>query len=317
VRALILAAGFGTRLHPLSQWCAKPAMPIRGLPVVAALLWLLERAGVDEVMLNVSHLPDTIRSAVDAWRPPAMRIEYSPEHEPLGTGGGIRRAADFLRDSDPCLVMAGDMLLDVDLASLLERHRVRDSRATLLLRRDPRAASFGTIGADDEGCVRRIADRFDLGGEQSAGVFLGARIFASRALDSLPDMERFEDLSDWLAPELAAGARDVHAELLTPEECIWEPVGTPTEYLDANLLPPPLSQLDWSECAARAGARVTPDLVLCRGAELGRGAVLERAVVWPGERVPEGLRESDGVFAHGAFHKCRLETADVSSGGGP
>jgi NDP-sugar pyrophosphorylase family protein len=90
--------------------------------------------------------------------------------------------ADFLRESDPCLLLGGDMLLDVDLAALVARHRARRDAVTLLLRDDPRAESFGSIGADAQGCVRRIGRRFDLGGETQAGLYTWVNVVAARAL---------------------------------------------------------------------------------------------------------------------------------------
>jgi NDP-sugar pyrophosphorylase family protein len=112
----------------------------------------------------------------------------------------------------------------------------------------------------------------------------------------------FSHLDDWLAPRLAGGARDVRGELYEPSRCLWEPVGTPDEYLAANLQPLSLSYLDADARARAAGARLEPGLVIGAGARLGRDVALERAVVWDGESVPDGLHASDGVFAGGRFH---------------
>ncbi len=304
MRAMILAAGLGLRLRPLSLLRPKPALPVRGLPVIAYLLHWLRHHGVTEVIVNTHHLPHVLSDAVRSWTPPGLEVSFSAERQLLGTGGGIRSAADFLRESDPSLVVAGDGILDLDLAPLLARHRARRDLATLVLRRDSRAAHFGTIGLDGEARVRRIGQRFDLGGESAAGVFLGVRLFSRRALDRLPTEDAFEDLSDWLAPLLAGGADDVRAERLGEDESTWEPVGTPAQYLQVNLKPAPLSFLDAEALATARGTQLMPDLVLGSGASLGPGAVLTRAVVWDGEQVPAGLQASDGVFAGGTFHDC-------------
>jgi NDP-sugar pyrophosphorylase family protein len=96
----------------------------------------------------------------------------------------------------------------------------------------------------------------------------------------------------------------VIAELARPGDCFWEPVGTPSEYLEVNLRPLRLSYLDADSVASRAGAHFTQDLVVGAGATLGAGASLQRAVVWDGECVPPGLQARDGVFAGGSFHPC-------------
>lgn len=319
MRAMILAAGLGTRMRSLAALLPKPALPVRGLPVLSHLLMWLDSQGVREVTINLHHLAETVMEAAETYRPPDMNLHWSREPTPLGTGGGIRRAAPFLRESDPSLVLAGDMLLDCDLAGLVARHRDREADTTLVLRDDPRAARFGTVGLDSEDCVRRIGSRRDLGGETRSGIFIGARIFAARAFDSLPDRDDFEDLSDWLMPRLAAGARDIRGIRLSPDECLWEPVGTPEEYLRVNLDPPRLSYLDPEAALLRTGTRLEGDVVLGRGSRLEIGAQLERSVVWDGESVPSGVKGCDGVFACGTFHSCKpenVEPVDTEKGAG-
>ncbi len=308
MRAMILAAGVGTRLRPLTEYRPKPALPVRGIPLVAYTLAWLAHQGVREVVLNLHHEPERLRADAERWAPAGLALHFSEEPALLGTGGGIRRATGFLRESDPCLVVAGDMLLDLDLAPLLARHRERGDAATLVLRDDSRSARFGTIGLDAQGRVRRVARRFDWGGETRAGVYVSVNLIASRAFDTLPDREVFGHLDAWWAPRIAAGADDIRGELLAPAECLWEPVGTPAEYLAVNLEPRSFAYFDADAEARRSGVRLEPGLVIGAGATLGRDVSLERAVVWDGESVPEGFRGHDGVFACGRFHPCPAET---------
>lgn len=311
---MILAAGLGARLRPLSTLRAKPAMPVLGRPVLGYLLALLHHHGVREVVINLHHLPETIREAVERSRPPGMLVQYSPEETPLGTGGAIRRARALLGDDEPLLVLAGDMLLDLDLGALLQRHLAARSECTLVLRRDPRQDQFGTIGLDATGRVRRFATRFDLGGETEAGVFLGIRVFSPEALRYIPDLECFEDLSDWLGPELARGSSAIRGLLLDEQDCVWEPVGTPAEYLRVNLKPPRLSYLPPTRMAV-TGTTVTgpdADVVVGAGAHVDPGARLARCVVWENETVPADSRGEGGVFAGGRFYDCRESTRGAS-----
>jgi NDP-sugar pyrophosphorylase family protein len=305
MRAMIVAAGLGTRLRPLTNYCPKPALPVRGLPLIAHTLDLLARSGVREVAINVHHLPDVLIAAAREHCPPGLTLEFSMERELLDTGGGIRRMAAFLRESDPCIVVGGDMRFELDLRALVERHVAARRAATLLLLGDPRAAEFGSIGIDARGRIRRIAKRFDLGGEVRAGLYTWINVFSPRLFDSLPEREVFSHLDHWIAPRLAAGADDIVAELATPAECRWQPVGTPEEYLAANLAPTALTS-DAADSRARArGARFEGDLVIGAGAAIAAGARLSRCVIWDAERVPADCSASDGVFARGAFHACR------------
>lgn len=324
MRAMILAAGLGTRLRPLSDLRAKPALPVRGRPVICLLLEFLARQGCREIMINLHHLPDTIRAAIDADHPDDVEIHFSEEPRPLGTGGGIRRAADFLRESEACIVLAGDMLIDVPLRELFERHLASGRHATLLLRRDSRDGDFGTIGVDAKGNVKRIGQQRvgavspgeppDDGVETSRGLFTGVRFFSREVLDNWPGgttTDVFEDLRDWLVPGVETRGERVGAEIMEAEDSVWEPVGTPAEYLRVNLSPPELPTLGGS--AANWGGEIdvtgrNHDVIVARKAFVPAEARLERCVVWDGERVPADFHGRDGIFAGGAFRNCLEET---------
>jgi NDP-sugar pyrophosphorylase family protein len=251
-------------------------------------------------MINVHHLPERLEEAARDVCPSGLELHFSRERELLDTGGGIRRVADFLRQSDPCLILGGDMILDADLGALLTRHRERGDAVTMLLRDDPRMARFGGVGVDARGCVRRIGSRHDRGGESRAGIYTWANAVASRAFDTLPDREVFSHFDGWLAPLLAAGARDIRGEF--QHGGLWEPVGTLPEYLRANLELAPLSFMDPESRALERGVRFEPGQVIGAGATIGAGASLQRVVIWEGEHVAAGTRARDGVFAGGAFH---------------
>ena len=329
MRAMILAAGLGTRMRPLSDLRAKPALPVRGRPVISLLLDFLARQGCREVMINLHHRPETIRTAVEADHPSELEIFWSEETIPLGTGGGIRRAENFLNQDKDCVVLAGDMLLDLPLKKLFDRHVASERHATLLLREDERATAFGSIGVNRDGFVTRIGKRtihrnesFALeGGEQetSSGLFTSVRFFKAEALTDWPSaidtsgeaMDAkdfaFEDLRDWLIPGIETRGLQVGAEIVDAHSTVWEPVGTPAEYLQANLTPPELPTLGgavehWTGPVEVRGEHC--DVIVSKGAVLPADADLDRCVVWDGEEVPPAFKGHSGVYAGGAFHHC-------------
>ena len=145
--------------------------------------------------------------------------------------------------------------------------------------------------------------------EVSRGLFTSLRFFRRGALDDFPspEGEAFEDLRDWLAPRVASDGLTLGAEILSESESVWEPVGTPAEYLEANLAPPHLPSLGGSVTAW--GGEVTPGglaagYVVAGAACLPGDVELERCVVWDGEKLPAGFRGINGVYAGGAFHAC-------------
>jgi len=299
---MIVAAGLGTRLRPLTNWRPKPAVPVRGLPLIAYPLALLARAGVREVVINLHHLPDVLREAALAWAPPGLAVRFSAEPELLHTGGAIRRVSEFLRESETCLILGGDMIVDLDLPALIARHRASGRGVSALLTAHPRQAEFGTIGLDGNGHLRRVGQRIDRGGEERAGVYTWVNVVSSRAFETMPDRAAFNHLDDWWAPWAAREPGAVGGEVLPADACTWIPVGTPRQYLDANLSLPELSYLDVDARAQALGTRFEPGLVVGAGAEVEAGAALADAVVWDGERVPAGTRGRGGTFAHGRFH---------------
>jgi NDP-sugar pyrophosphorylase family protein len=311
-------------MRPLTELRAKPALPVRGRPVISLLLAFLARHGIRDVMINLHHLPETIRRAVALDHPEELEILWSDEPMPLGTGGGIRRAADFLREDPECLVIAGDMLLDFDLESIVSRHRAAGRAATLLLRKDSRDVDFGTVGVDASGQVIRIGRRLQdrLRGEEpteaehAAGLFTGVRIFSREILDHWPEAEVFEDLRDWLVPAIVDRGAQVGAEIVCPANSVWEPVGTPAEYLRVNLAPPDLPSLGGPARAWEGDVRPLgeqEDVLLGRDVSVGSGLRLEQAVVWDEERIPDGFQGRSGVFAGGRFHVCPDSKAGSSA----
>jgi mannose-1-phosphate guanylyltransferase len=304
MRGMIVAAGLGTRLRPLTEWLPKPAVPVRGIPMIAYGLELLAAAGVTEVAINVHHLPETLRDAAERCCPPKLGIRFSYERDLLHTGGGIRRVASFLRESETCVILGGDMIVDLDLPAAIRAHESSGRAVSAVLADDARIASFGSLGLDGAGRLRRIGRRLDLGGETQRGLYTWVNVLSARAFDSMPERAVFNHLEDWWGPLAQREPDAVGGMLLGRGECAWEPVGTPGEYLAANFEPVPLRYFDADAAARAAGARLEPGLIAGPGAEIGADCRLDRVVVWPRERVPAGTHAAHGVFAGGRFVSC-------------
>src|ERR1039458_3479026 len=130
MRAMVLAAGLGTRLRPLTYEITKPMVPVLDRPVMEHIVDLLDRHGFEQVIANLHHFPDTIRDHF------GERIEYRYEEELLGTAGGVRACADFFGGAF-FLGISGDALTDIDLGALAARHRETGGVATLAVKQVP------------------------------------------------------------------------------------------------------------------------------------------------------------------------------------
>lgn len=155
MKAMILAAGLGTRLRPLTDEIPKPLIEVAGHPMVAYPLAVVREAGIREVIINLHHLGDRIREALGDGRKYGVSITYSEEHPILDTGGAIKKAESFLT-GDTFVVLNGDMVIDLDLRRVIDWHRARGSTATMVLRPERSEAGYGLIETDRGGRIRRF-----------------------------------------------------------------------------------------------------------------------------------------------------------------
>jgi mannose-1-phosphate guanylyltransferase len=284
---MVLAAGLGTRLRPLTDLRAKPLVPVGDRPALAHVLDRLRAAGVPRVVVNAHHHADQLRAFV-AEHPD---VALSEERELLGTAGGIAHAKELLGAGD-VLLWNADILADVDVPALLAAHalqgvaRARDGRdhATLLVQ--GLAAGQGSVGIDEAGRVVRLRlQRF--GAEARGAEFLGVHVLGAALRARLP--ERGGLIEDVYLPALARGA-----ELWTqPFAGRWHDIGTVASYLDANLAWLEARGLTrWVGPRARVAEGVVLDhAVIGEGASVVGAGTLRRCVVWPGAAAKAPLRD--------------------------
>lgn len=222
-RAMLLAAGLGERLRPLTERVPKPLVPVGGRPMVFYVLDLLAAAGIREVHVNTHHLGARVRDALGDGAAWGLALCYHPEAVILGTGGGLKAAAAACPAlaSGPFAMVNADVLVDADLGALCARHTAALPLATLLLRDDPDARRYGVIGTDAHDRIRRFLDA-DLGGTVRERMFTGVQILAPAILEYLPAGAVFP-ITDAYKAALLAGER-----LLGPaHKGYWADLGTP------------------------------------------------------------------------------------------
>jgi len=312
-QAVILAGGQGTRLRPLTVARAKPVVPLLNRPFLAYQLALLAEHGVRDVVLACSYRVDDIRRALGEAEHLGVRLRYVVETEPLGTGGGIRNAADLTAGT--VFVLNGDVLTDADLTAMRRFHETRRSRTTIFLQpvSDPR--QYGLVETDGDGRLLRFrekpsADEVVTTNTINAGIYLMDAVLLKRIPAGRPVSIERE-----VFPGLIADAIPCYG--WTPD-AYWRDIGTPAAYRDAQLdllagrvrtsLAPPGERRNgcWLErdvtlatdavldppavlaagVEVMAGARVGPFSILGAHARIGARARVEGAVLW--ERVEVG-----------------------------
>lgn len=226
---MILAAGLGTRLRPLTDALPKPLLPIAGRPLIVWNLLLLRRHGITDVIINLHHLGHLIEQALGDGSRFGMRITYSKEPVLLGTGGGLKQAEPFF-GGEPFFVVNGDTLFDLDLGALASAHRRSGAIATMAVRADPEADRWGAVELDAAHRVLRINGR----GRQPEGpvetrMFAGVHLMHPRLLAEVP-AGRESSIIEAYVRAIQGGATVLGYELTG----YWSDVGTSERYAQAQ-----------------------------------------------------------------------------------
>jgi NDP-sugar pyrophosphorylase family protein len=296
---MILAAGLGTRLHPLSYEMPKPIVPVLGRPLCAWTMAFLARSGVKSFVLNLHQHPRMIQQAVLSWGGQRMQAHFTLEPEILGTGGGIRNARNHLQKGT-FVTANGDSIVRFQFAKALAFHRRRKSLATLVL--FPNLAKrYTPVWIRPSG--RLTGFGADAGDGRLSGFYTGVQIVEPELFEHIPPGKASCIVRDVYVPLIAKGA-PIHGFLTQGS---FREFGTPGDYLretlallkdpsDRDPLPPwSLPGVEvvppvWVSPKARVapGATIGPCAVVEEGATVEAGATVSNAVIWPGSTVTAG-----------------------------
>ncbi len=321
MRAVVLVAGRGMRLRPLTDTLPKALLPVLGSPVAARTLSCLERAGCEAATLNLHHLGEAIRERFgESYR--RLQLTYSHEPELLGTSGALGPLREFLRPADLVLVINGDSLCEWPIRRLIRRHLRSGAAATLLVSaREDSAKYGGGIGVDRRGRLLSLRAGKDMLPQESRRVFLGAHVFSPDLIDRVP-----QGPSDFVSavyePMLEEGISLATVETRRR----WHDLGTPERYL-AALRDESRSWLRRPRSWIGENAQVDADArlqgaVVENGAVVGPDVVIENSVLLPGAKVARGSRIRDSILGHGVeldegtIVDCRL-VSSIAAGARP
>ena len=288
VQAMLLAAGLGTRLRPLTDLRPKPIVPLANRPLAGFAMEHLASCGVQHIVANTHPQAELVESALKAACPSDVSLRFSREARLLGTGGGLRKARPLFDDpGSPVIVMNGDTLFAPDLAKALVEHEARGAVATMILRPTTEPERFGAIGIDAEGWVRSLlgAPR-PLPGHRAL-MFTGIHILAPSAWAQMPESgcvirSAYRHWVDSGAPVLGI-----------VDESPWADLGTVSEYHRLNL-ELASGSFAWPGLRPRAGCILPDELdpseqvrqsVIGHDVQLAEGVTLDRCVVWPHSNV--------------------------------
>jgi NDP-sugar pyrophosphorylase family protein len=268
--ALLLAAGLGTRLRPLTQLRAKPAIPVAGEPLARRIVTWLAANGVTDLVVNLHHLPATLTAVLGDGSDLGARIRYSWEQPVvLGSAGGPRQALPLL-DRGTFLMINGDTLTDVDLTRLAAAHESSAAAVTLSLVPNREPLRYGGVVVDEEGAVAGFVPR----GPAAVGSwhFIGVQIATASVFSGLPGGRPAQSIGgvyDELMKERPGSVRAFRSEA-----AFWD-IGTVADYWRT------------SKAFAKDPAEVLAPIVW-DNVDIGEGATLEECIVTDNVRIPGG-----------------------------
>lgn len=330
LQAVILAGGLGTRLRPLTLNRPKPVVPLLNMPFLHHQLALLAAHGVTDVVLSISHLPDVIRGIMGDGSAARVRLRYAVEDEPLGTGGGVRNAADLV--GGRVVVLNGDVLTDLDLGAMLAAHEAREAKASIYLTPVENPTAYGLVELEPDGRVHRFLEKPGWDEVTTNTINAGVYVLERELLDLIPKGQPHSMERDFF-PMLLARRIPFHGHV---PRAYWLDIGTTQKYLQAHqdlldrlvqthVTPPgrrvqegwldPSAELHSTvrlrapvvigpRCRLDKDVVVGPGAVLGSGCRLEAGAHVEGAVLWEEVTVGAGARLHGCLVGRG----CRIGT---------
>ncbi|MGB0872319.1 MAG: sugar phosphate nucleotidyltransferase [Solirubrobacterales bacterium] len=327
MKAMVLAAGLGTRLKPITFGIPKPMVPVIDRPAMAHLLTLVAKHGFRDAVANLHYFPDTIREYFGDGSDFGVNLEYNFEPELLGTAGGVRAVSDSLSEGgEPFLIISGDALTDIDLTKLVERHKSSGGVATLTVKRVPDTREYGVVLHDADGRITGFQEKPEPEDALSDLGNCGIYVFSPEIFDYFPE----SDFVDW--------AQDVFPVLLEKDvpffiheiDEYWNDVGslaelrsgtfdalsgelelgiegtgaddgvhtsTPGALDNAELVEGPV----WigQEVQIGDGVRLQGPVVIGDGAKVGAGAAIRDSIIFPGGEVPGGTIAIGAILGQG------------------
>ncbi len=313
MRGMILAAGFGTRFRPVTHTLPKPMIPVLNRPLLGWAVEACLAVDVNELIVNLHHLPDAIRKYLDEEFASRASFELSHEDEILGTGGALRQVRHLLHED--FVLMNGDTIQWPPFHELVETRRKKDALASLLLRHPPEGESFTTVWLD-EGLITGFGE-----GTGEPLMFAGAHAVSPQLVDLLPDRAFSGLTEDVYMPAVNRGTPKVGGYV---RDGLWFDVGTPARYMEATrgllgavregLIEAPAgsvladgslhhrsSETEGSTMSSVVGART----------RIASGAAVDRSVLWDDVVVGPDSSVSRSIVAHGVTLPRRAQVSNV------
>ncbi|MBO8158106.1 NDP-sugar synthase [Thermosyntropha sp.] len=315
MKAMIMAAGVGSRLMPLTANIPKPMIPMGNRPLMESIVDLLKEHGFKDIIANLHYHASMILNHFGDGENFGVSMHYSEEEELMGTAGGVKRCAWFLDDT--FVVVSGDALTDIDLTRLLNEHQKRGALATIAIKEVEEVERFGVVITDGDGRIRSFQEKPKKEEALSHYANTGIYIFEPEIFKYIPENE-FYDFGKQVFPHLVNIKAPFYA---VPVDDYWCDVGNIETYHKANIdvlegkvkIKVNGNIINTGRGRILAGretfldpeARISGTSIIGDGCRIEAGAVVHNAVIWDGNVVEKNMVLKDCVLGHGCLIDCR------------
>jgi len=314
LKAMILAAGVGSRLDPLTRAIPKPMVPVVNRPVIEHIVLDLKKHGFTDILVNLHYLGDVIQQGLGDGARLGVRISYAPEDKLWGDAGSVKRSQAFFED-ETFLVVGGDDISDIDLSGLMALHRDKNAASTIATTVVDDPSQFGIVVTDEDGRITRFLEKPKGGDVFSDTANTGVYVFEPDVFDLIPP-DTFWGFGHNVFPSLLAEGRPLYGFATT---AYWKDVGNLQVYRQTNFdalagrvhLDIPLRQEEtgvwWGEnieidptveigspvaigsnVTIGAGTKIMENTIIADGCVIEPNVTLKDTILWAGARVSEG-----------------------------
>ena len=313
MKAMVLAAGFGTRLQPLTLVLPKPMFPVLGRPLLSHTFDILESANITDVAVNVHHLPDFIINYFEKQKLHDLNLHFSREEKILGTAGGIKKMEGFL-EGGPFILINSDIITDIKLDKVIDFHKKNNSKLTLVVRQDISPEQYDSIEICKDGRIVHFvgASSMNIPGNTTRVMFTGIQIIEPEIFKRIPEGQ-FCGTTESIFPQMIKDEVPVYGYL---HNGYWKDMGNRENYLQVNsdaldervslkgvspnelnnplIIPPVLVDRN---CQVAENSQIGPYTVIGPNCNIKSGAIIENSILWEGVTIGAGSNIKGSVIA--------------------
>ena len=313
MKAMVLAAGFGNRLQPLTRVLPKPMFPVLGRPLLSHTFDILESANISDVVVNVHHLPNSIINHFKKTPPPNMNLNFSQEEKILGTAGGIKKMESFLEDG-PFILINSDIITDIKLDEVINFHKNNNSQLTLVVRQDISPEQYDSIEICEDGRIAHFigASSMKMPINTKRVMFTGIQIMEPEIFNRIP-AGQFCGTTEDIFPQMIQDKVPVFGYLY---DGYWKDMGNRESYLKVNadaldekvslkgmspnklnssiIIPPALVGRN---CHIEENAKIGPHSVIGPNCKIESGALVENSILWQGVTIGANATVKNSIIA--------------------